>query len=253
MENKKKKASCATKASLYDARASRSDNKDIEAIKRIIKNPGSLLEVGCGTGRILSQLTDIPHVTGVDLSEEYLSIARSKLRKDFENVNLVKHDFLTFSSDERYDVILFSFNVMSEFPTVKDRAQALRVAKSLLSSDGRIILMQAAHDFESWSRKDVEYNFSFIDGLNNTGEWDCTIVCERNLPKQYSDCVVTYTSKHASNIVLSDRYRNALITRNELLALYMASSLELIEEYGSYRLDELTDKSDNLVHVLAAA
>jgi SAM-dependent methyltransferase len=71
-----------------------------------------LLEVGCGSGRILAALVRSGHtVTGVDISEEMLVLARRKLQQEplGRNSNLVLHDFAKGPLPGRYGAALVTF------------------------------------------------------------------------------------------------------------------------------------------------
>ena len=71
-----------------------------------------LLEVGCGSGRILLALLCSGHtVTGVDISEEMLALARSKLQPEplgFKG-DLVLHDFAKGPLPGLYGAALITF------------------------------------------------------------------------------------------------------------------------------------------------
>jgi SAM-dependent methyltransferase len=71
-----------------------------------------LLEVGCGSGRILLALLRSGHtVTGVDISEEMLALARRKLQQEPLGLNgaLVLHDFAKGPMPGRYGAALITF------------------------------------------------------------------------------------------------------------------------------------------------
>lgn len=81
-----------------------------------------ILEVGCGTGRILKHLLDMGHpVTGVDISEEMLATARTKLETYLSRgvLKLVNHDFdlgPLAGSHTLGLVTYFTFNYVLERP-----------------------------------------------------------------------------------------------------------------------------------------
>jgi SAM-dependent methyltransferase len=71
-----------------------------------------LLEVGCGSGRVLMALLRAEHtVTGVDISEEMLALARGKLKQEplGRNGALILHDFAGGSLPGRYGAALITF------------------------------------------------------------------------------------------------------------------------------------------------
>ena len=83
-----------------------------------------ILEVGCGTGRILQHfLRNDFQLTGIDISQEMLDIAREKL-KDFATngtLRLALHDFSREALPEVYDKIFvtwYTFNYILAKPEI---------------------------------------------------------------------------------------------------------------------------------------
>lgn len=72
----------------------------------------SILEVGCGTGRNLTQLAKrFPNarITGVDLSKDMLDIARRKAQDYNGRINIVHGAFGDVELEGQFDVIVFSY------------------------------------------------------------------------------------------------------------------------------------------------
>lgn len=235
-------------AQLYDARTA-TITSDRSAICKLV-GAHNVLEVGCGTGRVIKWLEagKTPRIVGVEKDIEKLEVARKALATS-ETVELVHADFLSFQTDESFDRILFAFNVLGEFLEIEERLLALRRAAGLLRQGGRIIAINAAHDFFSYATKHSMWKFPIRLGADI---WDVTIRCRREALLQISRCKVEYVNRESSARVC-DSFTTSLLTRNELLALYAAADLHLVNEYGSYALDNLTDDSATLVHVLRRA
>src|SRR5271154_6281864 len=62
----------------------------------------SILELGCGTGSVLSSLPKRYELSGIDKSRKMLEIARTKL----PNANLKLGSMTTFKTTKRFDVVL---------------------------------------------------------------------------------------------------------------------------------------------------
>ena len=94
--------------------------KDISLYKGFIENCTNILEVGCGTGRILKELAvKNKIITGIDISEEMLEIAKEKLKQEIldKNIIIMEHDFSNGSIEKIYDICLvtwFTFNYIFE-------------------------------------------------------------------------------------------------------------------------------------------
>lgn len=105
-------------------------------------HPGMrILEVGCGTGRILQSVIDLPvQLIGVDISREMLDISEKKLADPLKRGQLVllEHDFLENKLDAKVDQIwitYFTFNYVLE-----DGQKFLQNAVAGLRKGGRLIL-----------------------------------------------------------------------------------------------------------------
>lgn len=78
---------------------------------------GELLELGCGTGRLLLPLAQAGYaITGVDSSSAMLAIARQKLAEEAtavqERVTLLESDMGTFGGNGRFSLALIPYNTL---------------------------------------------------------------------------------------------------------------------------------------------
>ena len=102
--------------------------------------PGArtLLNLGCGTGSHDFHLTQLGYgVTGVDLSPEMITIARSKQGSDpSPNPAFEVGDVRTFRQERKFDVVISLFHVMSYQVSNADLNAAFATASSHLDSGG---------------------------------------------------------------------------------------------------------------------
>lgn len=70
----------------------------------------SVTDLGCGSGRytFLLEAAGARKVTGVDISDEMLRIAREKAEKRASSANFIKGDLHDFVPDEQYDIVFSS-------------------------------------------------------------------------------------------------------------------------------------------------
>jgi len=111
-----------------------------------------VLEVGCGQGRLLSQLLGtFPaiHFFGIDLSAEALALANA------EGLN-VRQGGLENLSGERFDIII-AFGVLEHVPNPRT---FLTQVRELLSEQGEAIIGQPMQDVPS-------YDVFFVDHLHH--------------------------------------------------------------------------------------
>jgi ubiquinone/menaquinone biosynthesis C-methylase UbiE len=91
---------------------------DLDLIVRLAaQNTGPILEMGCGTGRLLLPLARLGNViVGVDNSKVMLSLAQSKIAKEQKavqnRVELVYADMINFEISSNFGLILYSHNTL---------------------------------------------------------------------------------------------------------------------------------------------
>jgi SAM-dependent methyltransferase len=138
----------------------------IQAYARSTRGP--LLELGCGTGRLLVPLARAGYrVTGVDLSLDMLGLAQAKVASAglAERVTLLQGDFGRVALPETYR---FAFIVMNTFLHLLSRAeqlQALRHWHGHLAPSGLLLIDVFAPDVSELAglQGQVEFDKSWVD------------------------------------------------------------------------------------------
>jgi len=113
----------------------------VEAAKHI---NGSVLELGCGTGRILIPTAKAGVIiTGLDLSEDMLKQCRMKLEnldaKTTDRITLVRENMINFKFDHQFNLITIPFRAFLHLLTVDDQKKCLRNIHKHLTDDGKLI------------------------------------------------------------------------------------------------------------------
>jgi 2-polyprenyl-3-methyl-5-hydroxy-6-metoxy-1,4-benzoquinol methylase len=97
--------------------------------------PESVLDAGCGMGRVSIELARRGiDVVGVDLDDELLEFAR----RSEPSITWVQADLATMRLDRRFDVVAMPGNVMI-FCRPNDRAAIIRTAVDHLHDDGFLV------------------------------------------------------------------------------------------------------------------
>ena len=123
----------------------RSYDDDIDALLLLADEWGEpLLELGCGTGRVLAPLAAAGHrITGVDLSPALLARAAARLQDPalLRNVQLVEADLRTFDLPRQDFAFAFCVsNTLMHLTTADDQLAALRNAARHLRPGGRLLI-----------------------------------------------------------------------------------------------------------------
>lgn len=102
---------------------------------------GSILELGCGTGRVTTALLRDGHrVVGIDLSERMLSRATARMarigRAARERGSLVRADMRDFAFSTQFPLVVSAFNSLEHLYTRHDLAACLARVREHLTDDG---------------------------------------------------------------------------------------------------------------------
>jgi len=127
----------------YDYHAKRGDVRFY--VNLAVESGGPILEIGCGTGRILIPTAKAGiNVAGLDKSEEMLNICRRKLESEpprvRDRVNLIHADMSDFNLGSRFSMITIPFGPFNCLISVEEQMKCLSCIKRHLSDDGTLVL-----------------------------------------------------------------------------------------------------------------
>lgn len=106
---------------------------------------GPVLELGCGTGRLLAPLAQTNlAITGLDNADAMLAVAKTRLT-DVENVSLVSADMTQFSLNQQFALVIISYNTLTHL-TTSQLAATLKCIRPHLAVDG-ILLIDTLNPF----------------------------------------------------------------------------------------------------------
>ena len=133
----------------------------------------SVLEVGCGGGRVTSLLTRSScRLTAIDINERLIIKASKKVSG--VNFILSSGERLSFP-DDSFDVVIFTLSLHHQ-----DSHQALSEAKRVLKQDGKIIVVEPVEDGE------VEKLFALVINENQERRDAQTSILNCGLQLSYS-------------------------------------------------------------------
>lgn len=160
-----------------------------EFVKEIISkekiNGKKLLDLGCGTGEILLRLKDEFECTGLDLSEDMLTIANKKLKN--KGVKLFLGDMREFDTGEKYDVIISLFDTVNHLTSLEDLDELMCSIKSNLNQNGIYI-------FDVIDRKFMDKMFP--GGVYFNEQKDISVIWEHSIDGDLDLIEATYFVKN---------------------------------------------------------
>ncbi len=103
-----------------------------------------VLELGCGTGRMLIPLAEAGvRMVGLDLNPDMLAQAYRKIEKLPQDVRdrieIIEGDMRTFSLDRKFDMIMIPYRAFLHLMTPEDQKAALLRIHEHLSDGGRLV------------------------------------------------------------------------------------------------------------------
>lgn len=120
----------------------RNQLEDLEFYQGFCGN--SVLELGCGTGRLSFPLAAAGHkLTGVDIDENMLAYAKETLAERtelVERIRFVRSDIRELDLGEQFDTVIFPYNSIGHISPGKELEQLARAIASHLSVDGNCIV-----------------------------------------------------------------------------------------------------------------
>jgi len=240
-------------ADMYDRYET--DTDDIEfALSVIGSEPKRILEIACGSGRILVPLAKAGHnVTGLDFDEYILSKIESK-SVGMDNITWRKADAINDDWGNGFDVVViagnFLFNIVSDMDYIKAQELLIQKASKSLTSGGNIYI-------------DYGYTLYPENWFNNPNErviWEGTD-SDGNTGKML---LLDSTYDNESGIVKFIRrfelkYANGEIIKEDISCIKHFATLEQIhnwldfagfvieEEYGDYNRNPISENTSRAI------
>jgi SAM-dependent methyltransferase len=203
------------------------------------QSSGSVLELGCGTGRLtLPMLQTGARVVGVDRAEGMLEGLRRKLAHETPELRarceLVQGDFVTFDLGRRFATVIWPFNALHHCRDDAELARALDRIVAHLAPDGVLGLDAYLPDYELYDR-DPEERFeerTFIDPRTHQrldsweqGWWDAAARVHH----------VVYHYRHADGRVEKVHLPFRMWEIEELRGAFRRAGLAIVHEASDFR------------------
>lgn len=219
---------------------------------------GPVLEIGCGTGRVLIPLARAGFsVVGVDVSAAMLAIAREKVRQAriADRVELIQTDALTLDLGRRFALALIALNSFGHFAEPGEPERLLDRLRQHLEPGGLLALDLTNPTPGAFG----ETNGVVIHDYTRAGpvpgwqtvklrsQWQHFVAQRIEVSCFYDEISPTGEIRRTvAPFVLRYFYPN------ELRLLLERAGLIVEATYGSYDLDPLSDESERLLVVARA-
>ena len=254
--------SYSTSAKYYDgAYAVKTDLVDLPFYVHLAKKLGGpVLEIGCGTGRILLPIARQGiEIHGVDNSLPMLRVLKTHLKQESRevrrNVQLHRGDMRQFRLKKKYPLVIMPFRPLQHMRTVDDQLRALASAAFHLNKNGIFAF-------------DVFYpKFDKIPGGIGEEilelEWRDSADTGRVIRRYFRKDSVDKINQIFTATFFFRTYQGDKLVKEEtepltmsyytyphLRALFLLAGLEPCEEYGSFAQTPLDNSAEQMVFLL---
>jgi len=145
---------------------------DLDFCLKLAAGAGSILDLGCGTGRFLARAAQGRRAVGADPAGAMLAIARR--RPGGDRVTWVEGDARSLRLGQQFDLIVLTGHAFQVFLTGEDQRAALATIAAHLAPGGRFVLDSrnpAAAEWQEWGpaeshRRIDDPEFGPVEGWN---------------------------------------------------------------------------------------
>jgi SAM-dependent methyltransferase len=210
---------------------------------------GTILELGCGTGRVTIPLAQNGiDIVGLDLVLDMLE--RAKQKAGALPIQWVQADARTFQLNRKFRLIFEAGSVFHHMLTRSDQEAYLARAWEHLEDDGRFVVnlfFPHPHRLTSTETEEDWFTTRHPDGheIRVTGIDQYDAVRQVRTETAYRRWTDANGKEITKVVPLSLRY----VFPQELEALLHYNGFEVLESYGDADFSPLTDKSPALIYV----
>ncbi|MGE5699320.1 MAG: class I SAM-dependent methyltransferase [Deltaproteobacteria bacterium] len=220
--------------------------EEVEEILGLLRlPPGTCVEdLGCGRGRHAIPLARKGYrVTGVDISEVMLRMARTKAGREGVRIEWVNEDMRTFCRRGAFDLALSLFTSFGYFSDAENQKVLENISRSL--KDGGKLLLDLRNAGKGLSRmEDMDKTISVPSGrLKMSVRFD-----KRNLRAK-----AEHTLTRPDGIRISSAFDVRVYSMEELWEMIRKAGMQVIDFYGSLSGAPFTDESSRLVALAVRA
>ncbi len=236
-------------AKYYDAAYSHlKDLTDIPFYLEYAEKYGDpVLEIGCGTGRILLEIAKKGiKIDGLDASPHMLAVLKRKIVTQSsslpQKINLYQKDMRFFSLEKKYKLITIPFRGFQHLHTISDQLMALRQIKKHLRDNGVLIFDVFYPNFKILEEKmnEEQLDIEWQD-VKHTGYTIKRYFVRNKLDKLHQFFQGKFIFRTYENVKMVKEEDSPLklsyFTYPQMQLLFENCDLEIIEEFGSFKKD----------------
>ena len=229
---------------------------DVEMFRQVAASRGgSVLELGCGTGRVSIPLArDGLRVTGVDYSDAMLDVARARSAVEGVRATWVQGDMREVRLGRTFNTVIIPFGSLQHMATPDEVVQAMETIAAHLGRSGYAVI-----DIEAPHPEDLEPGPQPLV-MHWTREWQGgqvskLVAVEARPSEGIREVTFHYDAQPADGSLrrTSHTFTLRVISAGELELAARLAGLELVSAYGDYEGSPVADGDDRHIAVFTHA
>lgn len=246
----------AARARVYDL-LHRGTPGDVAFYRHVCAGAASVLELGCGSGRVLVELARAGlAATGLDLDPAKLARAAAELeREGLSDARLVEGDMTRFSLGERFERIIIPYNALCALPSDEAVLACFRAVAAHLAPGGRLWFdvysvddaVLDEPDLDEESADDFAQTLSAVDAEGRVDVWESErqLRTPRRVDIHYRYELTPPRGGPATE--LSDCIQHLLLPPRRVRELLAEAGFDILAEHGDFDPAPLGDDSQTFI------
>jgi SAM-dependent methyltransferase len=220
---------------------------------------GPVLEMGCGTGRVLLPIARAGiEIHGLDSSPAMLQILQNHLQDEpaavQRRVVLHEGDMRSFRGRQKYPLVTIPFRPLQHMYTVEDQVAALRTAAFHLAEEGVLAFDVFFPKFallDQIGKEDLEMEWAVP---SHPGRVIRRYYRLDSMDKVNQNFGITFIFRTYDAEVLASEeiapMKMSYYTYPQVKALFLLAGLKVVEEYGGFAKEPLDNDATDMVFLL---
>lgn len=231
------------------------ETSDIDFLLSVIgQNSKRVLEIACGSGRILVPMAKAGHsVTGLDFDEYMLNKIHAKA-EGLENITWRKADIIRDDWENDFDIVVLAanilFNIISDIDYEQAQQLLVKKAADALIPGGSIYI---DYGYTAYPEKLFNYLGEHVvwDGKDSEGNAGRMVLLESVFDKERS--IISFTRRFEltladGNVIRQDiRSSKHFASLGQIREWLSAAEFVIEEEYGDYNRSPISDRTDRAI------